>query len=239
VSLLDVDGWVVELMLLSPAPGLGPESESIRSFLQKDEQGAYRVVWADEPTFRLADNTGTLVHLGTDPLASVVPNTRSGIRLSFIGKYVPFFFDETERLKFTRFSAALYEASGAVYGALYARCSDGGSHHLGAWFRGSDFAAASLSLVASMGLFAEQPHLAGVGLGGDPLEQRRALAGYQDRAKKLSRDRLNMLLADDGGMLSARPGQWAAITFPFSDGNRASRASLKLALAAGLGPARN
>jgi hypothetical protein len=227
----------VELMLLSASGDLEPGSKVLQSFFGTvPGSAALRVIWDEEPALRNADDPATLVHVSVDPLASVVPKTHSGIRVVMMGKYVPIYFDDANRLKMTRFASALYEATAANFGALYARCAEGRTHHLGGWFRASDFGSVSVGLVAAMGLYADVPHLAGLGLTEDQLAQRRSLSSLMDQTKKLDRGRLTMLLADDGGMLAARPGSWVTVTFPFSDGNRATRASLRIAESVGLGP---
>jgi hypothetical protein len=238
VSPLDVDGWVVELMLLAPDADLGPNSAALAPFLRALTTGtSWAVVWDESPTLHVA-GPDTAVELVAEPLARVIPQTQSGIRVVFTGKYVPLYFEEETRRVFTRFAAALYEATRSNYGALYARCADGRTHHLGSWFRGADWAKVSLSLVASMGLYADSAHLSGLVTNDAPSSQRRVLSRFLDGAKAFDRTRLTMLLADDGGMLAARPGSWATFSYPFADGNRATRSSLRLAQALGLAPKR-
>jgi hypothetical protein len=224
-------------MLLSSSTELSPSNPVFSGFFRQLPSGAaYRVAWGEEPSLRNADGPDTLAQFVTEPLVGVLPQTQSGIRIVLSGQYVPLYFEQTSRLSFARLAAALYEATFANYGALYARCAEGRTHHIGSWFRGTDWAKVSASMVASMGLYAEVPHLFGVGLTEDVFEQRRALSQFLDGARKFDRERVKMLLADDGGMLAASPGKWAAFTFPFSDGNRATRTSLRMTKAVGLGP---
>jgi serine/threonine-protein kinase len=239
VSPLDVDGWVVELRLLSERENLGEQHAALASFFGDTKYaGAKRVIWEEEPDLRDATGPSTMVQVLADPLAQVFPRARSGVRILLTGKYVSFYFDEGRRLKLARLASALYEAVSANVGALYARCADGRTNHLGSWFRGADLGGVGLALVGTMGLGAEVPHLAEAGLVEDPLVYRRALSHLADRTRGFDRNRLTLLLADDGGMLAVRPGAWATITFPFSDGNRSTRASLRLAESVGLGPRR-
>jgi serine/threonine-protein kinase len=239
VSPLDVDGWVVELRLLSEREDLGAQHHALAQFFASSEVGAVkRVIWEEEPAFRAAASPSTMVQILVDPLAQVFPRARSGIRVLLMGQYASFYFDEGQRLKLTRLASALYEAVSANVGAMYARCADGRTHHLGSWFRAADLGTVSAVLVGTMGLAAEVPHLAEAGLAEEPLIYRRALAHLSDRTRKFDRNRLTLLLAEDGGMLAVRSGAWATITFPFSDGNRATRASLRIAESVGLGPRR-
>jgi hypothetical protein len=237
VGPLDVDGWVVEIMLLSPLANLTPTAEALRPFIaEAPSTQSMQVVWADAPELTSDAEPATFVVVSPEPLATVVPDTRSGVRITFSGKYVTRYFEEPTRLSLVRLAAALYEASRANVGALYARCATGKTHHLGSWFRGADLATSSLALVAAMGLYSDVPHLVAAGFSEEPWRKRRALSAFRERSNKLERSRLTMLLGDDGGMLAGRPGMWATITFPFKDGNRATRASLRLTRAAGLGP---
>ena len=238
VTPLDVDGWVVEMTLLSSSGDLSSKIPALDGFLAKSPSGSgLAVSWHEEPALlAAAGSPETEVQVDKSPLAGVVPETHSGIRVTLFGQYVHQYFAEAGRLSLVRLSSALYDATGANYGAIYARCAEGQTHHMGAWFRGADWSKVSLALVAAMGLYADLPHLANVRE--EPLAQRRALSQFLDQAKRFDRSRLTMLLAEDGGMLASRPGQWAAFTFPFPDGNRATRTSLRLTRAVGLGPRR-
>jgi hypothetical protein len=226
-------------MLLTSSPELGNDNAALKSYFRAIPGGvAYRVAWGEEPQLSGLEGADTLAQFVAEPLVGVLPQTRSGIRIVFSGQYVSTYFDPSNRQSFARLSAALYESTFANYGALYARCATGRTHHLGSWFRGTDWAKVSTSMVASMGLYAETPHLNGVGFAEDPLEQRRALSKWFEAARKLERERVKLLLAEDGGMLAASPGKWAAFSFPFTDGNRATRASARFTKALGLSPNR-
>jgi hypothetical protein len=239
VSPLDADGWVVELSLLSSSAEPFAELTALKTYFRPVAEGSgYRVAWNEEPTLSQLGGTSTLVQLIKEPLVSVLPQTRSGVRIVFTGQYVPLYFDSASRQSFLRLASALYEGTFSNYGALYAHCAAERTHHLGSWFRGSDWGKVSTSLVASMGLYAEVPHLIGVGFTEDPLEQRRAITKFFDLAKKFDRERVKMLLSDDGGMIAASPGKWATYSFPFTDGNRATRTSARLTKTVGLGASR-
>ncbi|MGC4063174.1 MAG: hypothetical protein QM784_00700 [Polyangiaceae bacterium] len=239
MSPLDVDGWVVELRLLSEQESLGENHSALSPFFGDAEPGGpKRVIWDEEPVLREATGPATMVHVLPDPLAQVFPRSRSGVRIVMTGTYVALYFDEAQRLKLMRLASALYESVSANVGALYARCADGHTNQLGSWFRGIDPGSVGVALVGTMGLSAEVPHLGEAGLVEEPLVYRRALSHLADRTRSLDRNRLTLLLAADGGMLAVRPGSWATITFPFSDGNRSTRASLRVAESVGLGPRR-
>lgn len=239
VSPLDADGWVVELSLLSSGAEPFAELTALKNYFRPVAgSSAYRVAWTEEPTLSQLESASTLVQWVKEPLVSVLPQTRSGLRIVFTGQYVPFYFDSLSRQSFLRLASALYEATFSNYGALYARCAAERTHHLGSWFRGSDWGKVSTSLVAAMGLYAEVPQLVGVGFTEDPLEQRRAMSKFFESAKRFDRERVKLLLSDDGGMIAASPGKWATYSFPFTDGNRATRTSARLAKTVGLGPSR-
>ena len=94
-----------------------------------------------------------------------------------------------------------------------------------------------LSLLASMGLYSEISHVNGADpRTSSPLEQRRVWDGLVDRALRLDKQKLTLVLAEDGGMIAARSGNWYTISFPFQDSNRASRSSLRMARLLGVAP---
>jgi hypothetical protein len=239
VSALDVDGWVVELMLLAPDPSLSPTSPRLDAFLSKADgpTPARRLSWAEDAELSSLDSPETFVVVTADPLADVVSGTKSGVRVTWSGKYVTKYFDESTRTRLLRLSAALYEATGANFGALYARCALDANHQIGSWFRAKELSQAVLSLVASMGLYAEISHVNGADPRvTSPIEQRRVWDSLHERAHRLDRQKLTLVLAEDGAMLAARPGYWHTISFPFQDSNRATRASLRMAKLLGVAP---
>jgi hypothetical protein len=239
VSLLDVDGWVVELMLLSADPAFGATSPKLDAFLAKpdDDGSGRRMVWSEDEELRVPTQRHSFVVVSEEPLVDVVAGTKAGVRITWSGAYVGKYFDEAGRLHMQRLAAAMYEATGANYGALYARCIVGFSHQVGSWFRGQDLPAAALSMIAAMGLYAEVAHVDGADpRTANPIEQRRAWDNLVDRAKRLDRQRLTLALSEDGGMVASRPGSWVTLSFPFLDANRATRASLRIARSLGVAP---
>jgi hypothetical protein len=241
VSSLDVDGWVVELMLLSTDPTFGPTSDKLDPFLAKSEDAGTirRLIWTEDDELRTLDGADSFVIVSSEPLIDVVAGTKTGVRIAWTGKYVGKYFDQTSRARMQRLAAAIYEATGAMYGALYARCAVGAIHQVGSWFRGQDLATATLSLVAAMGMYAEVAHVEGLDpRTTGPIDQRRAWDGLVERVRKLDRQRVTLTLAEEGGMIASRPGSWVTLSFPFQDANRATRTSLRIARAVGVAPRR-
>ncbi len=237
VTPLDTDGWIVQISLIGRGPGLGPDNPKLTPFFDQPSPGttARHVRWPDAPELAKVDNPETFVTLGPEPLASMPSFFGTGLRVTLSGGYVSAYFDESRRLSVQRLAAALYEATDARYGALYARCATGTTNHIGAWFRGPDLRGAATLLVGTMGLAADIPHLAKVGAGDDAIVQGRALDAFSAQAGRLDRTRVAVLVGEHGGMVADRAGRWATLTFPFPDANRASRTSLTLARASGVG----
>ena len=236
VTAMDRDGWVMELMLLSDDASFGPDSPKLDAFFAKrDGTGDVRdLVWPEDSELAKLNSRESFVVVANEPLAGVVGGSRAGIRIVWSGHYVGKYFDETARARLQRLAAAVYEATQATHGALYARCALGEQHQIGSWFRGKDLPAATLGVVAAMGAYAEVSHVEGADpRTNTPIEQRRAWDNLSIRAAKFDRPKLMMALAEDGGMVAFKPGRWATITFPFPDANRATRASARLAKSLG------
>ncbi len=239
VSVLDVDGWVVELMLLARDPTFAPTSPKLDAFFAKsDDPSAIRhLAWPEDEELSALDSPDSFIIVSKEPLVDVISGTKAGMRIVWSGKYVTKYFDEPGRLRMQRLAAAIYEATGASHAALYARCAVGATHQIGSWFRSNDLSGAVLSMLAAMGLYAEVAHVEGA----DPrtastIEQRRIWDGIIERAARLDKQRIALGLSETGGMLAARPGHWQTITFPFQDANRATRASLGMARLLGVAP---
>jgi hypothetical protein len=240
-----VDGWVVELALLSSSPALDPEAPVLDKFLSKPDAGASqarRLTWSlDDGLRSIAADAESVAVVTGEPLAGVVTATKSGVRITWSGKYVVKYFDETTRAQLHRLASALYDATGADYGALYARCVATSIHQAGSWFRGSDLGGAMLAVVAAMGMHAPVVHLAGAisDARTDPRQieiQRNLWRKLNERTHALGKESLTFELAEDGAAVAARPGKWVGLTFPFQDANRATRASLRLTQKLGLAP---
>jgi len=239
VSVLDVDGWVVEMLLLSAVPTLEPTSSKLDGFFAEATTASpmRRLTWPEDAELSALESPDTFVVISSEPLVDILAGTKSGIRITLSGKFVAKYFDELGRTRMQRLAAALFEATGSSYGALYARCAATTNHQVGSWFRAKDLPSSVLALVAAMGLYAEVSHVNGADpRTNSPLEQRRIWDTLLERAPRLDRQKITLALAEDGGMIAARPGQWLTITFPFQDSNRATRASLRIAKQFGVAP---
>jgi hypothetical protein len=153
------------------------------------------------------------------------------------GRYVVPYFTESDRIVYVRLATALREKLGAKYGALYARCAHGSTHHLGAWFAGPGANGAAASLLYFMGTFAEVPHLKPSVLASDggAFDHLLAFGSIVESTKTLDKARVLSLLAPNGGMIAGTSSDIHAITFPFHDSNRAARASREMARGLGIG----
>ncbi len=226
----DVEGWVVELVLLRDGssaeltfdPGLSP------FISRRPGQLSGKFVWASAEDIAGAEGPSTVVTVADASIPNPETPKHRGVRLTFAGRYVAPYFRDDGRKSFIRVAAALAERLGATHGALYARCAESSSHYLGAWFRGPGAGGASASLVYWMGAFADPPQLRAAVLaadaGADPILDRVEQAGAE-----LTKARVAKLIGSDGGMIAGRPDGPHTLTFPFKDGNRAARASLELA----------
>ncbi|MCA9597419.1 MAG: hypothetical protein KC776_29095 [Myxococcales bacterium] len=236
----DVEGWVVELVLLRDGssgdltfdPGLGP-------FVAR-RPGALsgRFVWPAAEDISGAEGPSTLVTVADASLPNPQQPKHRGVSLTFSGRYVAPYFKDEGRKSFVRVAAALAERLGATHGALYARCAESSTHHLGAWFLGPGPGGAAASLVYWMGAFADPPQLRAALIRHDGVvspEASGTLGQLEDAAKDLTKPRVAKLIGSDGGMIGGHPDGPHAITFPFKDGNRAARASRELARELGVG----
>lgn len=241
VSPLDVDGWLVELALMSSDPALNPTSPRLETFLAKNGNASHarRVIWNEDPELSAWGDSSSFAVVTEEPLVDVVAGTKGGVRIAWSGRYVEKYFDEAGRVRMQRLAAAMYEATDAQYGALYARCAGGAIHQIGSWFRGKDSSKAVLSLIGAMGLHARVVHLDGADPRvASPIEQRRRWDTLTDRAKRIDKQRLTMALINDEGLVASRTGSWVTVTFPYQDANRATRASLRIARSLGVAPAK-
>ncbi len=234
-TVMDVDGWAVELLLLREGggprlltdPGLGP-------FLQLDSSGREgRFVWPGAPELLEISGPGTVVQLADASLLD--PGGAEGLTLTFTGRYVAPYFAESQRPLYTRIAATLAERLGATHAALYARCQHERSHQLGSWFRSTSPSNAAAILVYAMGAWADPPQIELADAGaGQPFERRAArvevLNRVESNAQRLTREKLSHLIGEAGGMIAGAPrGGPTTLTFPFKDGNRAARASRRIA----------
>ena len=239
----DTEGWVVELGLLSNRAG-GPMTDhpGLARFIAREPGAAVgRFVWPDAPELSRIEGPSTRVEIGRAGVHGRSARGWYGVRLTFTGRYVLAYFDESQRLAYLRTALALSTQTGATHAGLYARCARGSTHHLGAWFLGQSPTDVATSLVYFMGVFASPPHVSSAVLGADagaPGGHGATLQALAGRTGSLDRERIATVLGAHDGMITGPRGGPAIITFPFRDGNRATRASHQLATFLGLVPAR-
>jgi serine/threonine-protein kinase len=229
----DVEGWVVEIVLLRPSNTTDPVTDPALGAFVKPSDGGARFHWAGSPELAEVEGIGTSVDVAAEPAAGF-----RGLRLTFRGRYVAEYFQSGTSRHFLKVASGLAEKLSARYGAVYARCAHTDTHHLGSWFHGPSPAGAAAALVYFMGAFNDPPQLRESVLfpegGADPRTSEiiprveKGLDGW-DRVK------IRNTLGEHGGMISGQKDGPTTLTFPFSDGNRASRSSLALARAAGVG----
>lgn len=239
----DVEGWVVELWALrTPTkPVLAADPALALFFAPLPGQGKSGVVWTGAASLSGLEGPETNVAITEANVPATGAPMWRGLRVTLSGRYVVPYFHEQMRFDYLRFARALTDALGVDYAALYARCADGQSHHLGGWFRGPTPGGAVTSLLYFMGTFAEHPDirassLAPVGATGiDPAFAFRSVANASAALKKT---RVMAMVGAEAGMISGLDDQVSTVTFPFRDSNRASRASRIIARDLGIGESR-
>jgi hypothetical protein len=229
ITPMDVDGWVVELSLISNQPTLDPNMPDLDTYFSRRPSGVERTQNnVDTPLLTQADPAQSGVLVSKNPLASAVPNGRSGIIVTWRGQYVKPYFQEQDRTEYVRLADALYRSLHARFGALYARCAQGSAHYLGSWYRGPSVGSALAILVAEMDVSADVPLLAGVKAGNSLADVGLVLNKLFERLQFVPRRTGSMLLASTGGSVAEHPGQYATVQFPFVPGNAANIASVVL-----------
>jgi hypothetical protein len=236
----DVEGWVVELWALrNAASGSLLADPALAQFVgQAKEQDKGRVVWPLAASLVGAEGPDTAAVLEEGNIPERGPATYRGLRLILTGRYVVPYFHETLRAEYLKFARALTDALGADYAALYARCADSTSHHLGSWFRGPTPGGGVTSLLYFRGTFNESPAARGSLLpppgatGRDPAFAFKNLANATAALKKA---RVMSMIGMESGMISGADDRASTVTFPFRDSNRASRASHTIARDLGIG----
>src|SRR5688572_6238055 len=236
VSVADTEGWVVEYMGFR----LGAEARAtplhtapaLAAFFEAPAAPAgSRYIWPGEPELATTPTSEDRVLVREEILSGATPPEHSGVRITFGGALVDAYFRPTTRAAYFHLATALTDALGASEAALYARCADGSSHHLGSWFRGRDHNEAVTALIYSLGTFADPPHLGAAFLRplGSDVDRAYAFATISRVASAIDRPLLANLVGREGGMVMGRPGEVVTLTFPFDDGNRASRLSREIA----------
>jgi len=239
VTVADAEGWVVEYLAFRPLAQGAPASEAVlpmRELTQFFEaptaaEGS-RYIWPEEPTLSTTPTSEDRVFVRSEPVTGAIGTTHSGVRITFAGALVDAYFRPATRGAYFHLASALTDRLGAAHAALYARCAYGDTHHLGSWFRGRDHQEAVAALVYSLGTFAEPPHLADPflrPLGGREIDRALAFGAITRVSTALDRPLVASLIGREGGMVMGRPGEAVTLTFPFEDGNRASRLSREIA----------
>ena len=230
----DVEGWVVELVLLRRS-GSGADLASapeLDKFIQrKAASGLGTVVWSGAKSLADAKRFDAQVEIRAIP--SLGAKHLNGVSLSFSGPYVAPYFSEEQRADYFMLADALSSALQITDGALFARCAAADAHHIGSWFLGASPGAAVSSVVYFMADFSEAPLLKPdvLGLSSDPLRHGHAFDLISSAAETLDRSGAATLVGGELGMISGRPNQPVRVTFPFRDANRATRASIAAARA--------
>ncbi len=238
VTPADVDGWVVELLMLRP-PTANPllEDPTMDELLTPiDAGGGFRLAADTVPELAGLEGPDTLVtvHDATLRASSRGTVSREGVRLTFGGRYVIPYFGSSTRPAYFRLATLVADRLDVSHAALYARCKHETSHYLGSWFRGSSVPNALAALLLSMGLFATTPHVSADN-GSAPSPYRLdSLLRIEKATQSVTTPDLALALGRTGGVVGGRRGHHVTVMFPFDDGNRASRASRASALALGL-----
>ena len=210
VTTMDVDGWVIELSLISDQPSLGPTSSELNKYFKFKPTGSgiERLQhMTDTPIINGADADQAGVVISKDPLASAVAGGQSGVLVTWRGQYVNAYFQQQSREEYRRTAEVLFTELQARYGALYARCAQGTARYLGSWYRGPDVGAALAILVAEMEVFADVSQIPDIKVGDGTNELRSPLAYLAERLGPVSERGATLLLSNSGGIRirAARP----------------------------------
>lgn len=240
ISVADSEGWVVEYMAFRATDaGALHTTEGLSTFFESPlaPEGS-RYVWQGEPDLAATPTSEDRVLVRPERISGSAPPTYEGVRVTFVGALVDSYFRPSTRAAYFHLASALSDTLGATHAALYARCADGDTHHLGSWFRGRGPEDAVTSLLYVLGTFADPPHLAEPYLhpiGARDLDRAHAFASIARVSSALDRPLLASLIGREGGMVMGRPGEPVTLTFPFEDGNRAARLSREIARLTSIG----
>ena len=235
ISMADAEGWVVELSLTgSNAPML--EHRALGEFFADIRKGHANYSWKDEPQLAHSAKSAPPIQLQTLSFPSENGITNS-LTFSFSGSYVESYFDELNREKFYHLAHRLSSALKAKHTALYARCAHDQIHTLGSWFRGESAQGAAASLLYFIGSYASPAHVSHQHLappGQNEIDRAFSFTAITTGTAHIDRAALSMLVGSEGGMATGDGNDAVIITFPFRDGNRASRVSRTLARVTGM-----
>jgi hypothetical protein len=236
----DVEGWQVELVLLRRGPQLDLSQVPALTQFVKRAPGSNTgpLVWAKASSLVAEERFDALVEVSA--LAPLGQKSVSGVRFLFSGPYVVPYFTETQRADYFLLADALADALSATDGGLFAHCTGSEAHHVGSWFLGATPGAAVASMIYFMESYSDLPVLKPEVLGSGPEPARRGhtFDAINRAASSLDRASVATLIGGELGMISGRPNRPARLTFPFRDGNRASRSGLDAARSLGLASSR-
>jgi hypothetical protein len=233
VSVADAEGWLVEIALLKVGSMARLDAhQSLRTFVEAPESPTGSpFIWSEEPGLAAVATSDSVVRIRRHGITEG-KNQAEGVILSFGGSLVDPYFREEDRGRYYHIAHSLSEALEATHTALFARCAEDETHALGGWFRGMDAGGAATSLLYFMGTYARPPHLAEHFHSrpeDDALHRPFAFDNIIQATRFIDRQALATVVGTEGGMATGKPGDAVVITYPFRDGNRASRTSRSLA----------
>jgi serine/threonine-protein kinase len=236
----DLEGWVVDALVLKQGGSeLLDQHPALALYLKTPTapEGS-PFVWKEEPELAQLDGSDTRVVVRRELIEGASAERTPGVRLTFEGRLAEHYFDPEKRRAFFHIMSSLTDALGGTHAGLFARCAGGATHHVGVWFRGPTPGDAAASLVYLLGTYAEPPHLVEAFLHGPTateIDRSIAFGNIRAAESKLSQRDVASLVGRSGGMISGPANGPFVITFPFTDGNRGSRASRDLARATSIG----
>ncbi len=236
----DLEGWVVDALVLKQGGSEPLEQHPALALYLKaplaPEGSSF--VWKEEPELTQLDGSDTRVVVRRELIEGTSAERTPGVRLTFEGRLTEHYFNPEKRRAFFHIISSLTDAIGGTHAGLFARCAGGATHHVGVWFRGPTPGDAAASLVYLLGTYAEPPHLVEAFLHGPTateLDRSIAFGNVRAAASKLTQRDIASVVGRSGGMISGPANGPFIITFPFTDGNRGSRASRDLARATSIG----
>ncbi len=240
VGVTDVEGWVVDLFVLKRgSTELLDTQDALRSFVEDPtNRHGTKFVWADEPELLGLAGSDTRVLVEREVIEGQSGERTPGVRLTFHGRLVDSYFDPDNRRRYFHIASSLTDALGGTHAGLFARCEGGDTHHVGSWFRGATPGDAAASLLYMMGTYAFPTHVAEPFLHApstNDIDRAHAFSNVLRASAKLDQRAIAAHVGRSGGMISGPTAGPFIITFPFTDGNRAARASRDIARATKIG----
>ena len=232
----DVEGWQVELVLLRRGPHVDlSQSAELAPFIRLNSAGTVgKLIWPKASSLLAEERFDAQVELRALPPFGA--KSVNGVSFVFSGPYVVPYFTEDQRADYFLLADALAEALSATDGALFAHCADSDAHHVGSWFLGATPGAAVGAMIYFMESYSDVPILKPEVLGTGTERERHGhtFDAVNLATSALSRSSVATLVGGELGMISGRKNSPARLTFPFRDGNRASRSGLAAARSLGL-----